>query len=107
MQIQVNTDNHIEGSAELTEQVEAIVSEKLGRLAQRITRVEVHLTDENSSTKSAADDKRCVMEARLKGLQPIAVTETDETLERSVIGAAQRLERAVKRTVDRLSDGRG
>lgn len=106
MQIQVNTDNHIEGSAELTEQVETIVAERLGRLAERITRVEVHLTDENSSTKSAANDKRCVMEARLKGLQPIAVTETDETLERSMTGAAQRLERAVRHALDRLSDKR-
>jgi ribosome-associated translation inhibitor RaiA len=107
MQIQVNTDKHIEGSAELTQQVETIVSERLGRLTEHITRVEVHLTDENSSTKSAANDKRCVMEARLKGLQPIAVTETDETVERSLIGAVQRLERAVKRTLDRQSDKRG
>jgi hypothetical protein len=59
MKIQINTDNHIEGSEELAEQAEATVESTLGHLAEHITRVEVHLSDENSD-KGGAHDKRCV-----------------------------------------------
>ncbi len=91
MQIQVNTDNHIEGSAELTRQVEAVVEETLGRFSDRITRVEVHLTDESSSSKARDNDKRCVMEARLAGLQPITVSHQGAALEQALDGAADKL----------------
>ncbi|MEL6796637.1 MAG: ribosomal subunit interface protein, partial [Planctomycetota bacterium] len=38
----------------------------LGYLADRLTRVEVHLGDENAH-KSGPADKRCLIEARPKG----------------------------------------
>ena len=74
MQIQVQTDNHTAGGVGLTRQVEAVVEGALERFGDRITRVEVHFTDENGSQKSSDSDKRCVMEARLAGLQPITVS---------------------------------
>ena len=107
MQIQVSTDNHIEGSEELSRDVEAVVEGALGRFADRITRVEVYLTDENSSSKSGDNDKRCVMEARLGGLQPITVTNQGGTLEHALNGAADKLERTLKRTLGRLDDPKG
>lgn len=64
MQIQVNTGHHVEGGEELTRQIEGVVEGALGRFSDRITRVEVHLTDENGSQKSGDSDKQCVMEAR-------------------------------------------
>ena len=107
MQIQVNTDNHIEGGAELTRQVEAVVEGTLGRFARQITRVEVHLTDESSSAKARDNDKRCVMEARLRGLQPIAVSHQGATLEQALDGAADKLEQTLDRTLGRLADSKG
>ena len=62
MQIQVNTDRHIEGTAKLTDEVETIVQHALARYDNRITRVEVFLSDENSSQKFGDSDKRCVIE---------------------------------------------
>jgi len=41
MQIQVNTDDNIEGRDELIAQVEADIRDGLSRFADRITRVEV------------------------------------------------------------------
>lgn len=101
MQIQVNTDNHTEGSAELTRQVEAVVEGALGRFGNRITRVEVHLSDENSSQKFGDKDKRCVMEARLAGLQPIIGSHQGSSLEQALAGAADTLEKTLKRTLAR------
>ncbi len=43
------------------------------RFSPQVTRVEVHLADENGE-KAIGDDKRCVMEARLGGLKPCAVS---------------------------------
>jgi len=101
MKIQVNTDNHIQGSAELTRQVEAVVQSALDRFSDRITRVEVHFSDENSSQKGGDNDKRCVMEARLAGLSPITVSHNGAAIEQALTGAADTLEKTLKRTLER------
>jgi ribosome-associated translation inhibitor RaiA len=107
MQIQVNTDNQIEGSEALNRQVEVVVAGALGRFGNRITRVEVHLSDQNSSQKAAQNDKRCVMEARLAGLQPITVSDQGSSLEQALDGAADKLVQSLTRTLGRLDDPKG
>lgn len=107
MQIQVHTDNHTSGSAGLTKKVDAIVADAMERFGDRITRVEVHLTDENGRQKSGDGDKRCVMEARLAGLQPITVSAQGSDLMQAVHGAVDKLEKTIERTLGRLDDTRG
>jgi ribosome-associated translation inhibitor RaiA len=107
MKIQVNTDNHIHGSEELTRQVVGVVEGTLDRFSNRITRVEVHLTDENSSAKSRGNDIRCVMEARPASQQPITVSHDAATLEEAVNGAAEKLEKTLDRTFGRMDDHKG
>ncbi|MGF1612703.1 MAG: HPF/RaiA family ribosome-associated protein [Gammaproteobacteria bacterium] len=106
MQIQVNTDSHIEGGAKLTRRVEVVIENAVGRFSDRITRVAVHLTDESSSAKDGDDDKRCVIEARLAGLQPIAVSHQGPALEQALSGAADKLEKSLRRMLGRLDDPR-
>jgi ribosome-associated translation inhibitor RaiA len=103
MIIQINTDNHIEGREALAEETSATVESTLGHLAEHITRVEVHLSDENSD-KGGAHDKRCMMEARLEGHQPIAVTDEAETIDQAIDGAAEKLKRSLDHTLGRLED---
>ncbi len=103
MIIQINTDNHIKASEELAEQAKATVESTLGHLTEHITRVEVHLSDENSD-KGGSDDKRCMMEARLEGQQPIAVTDEAETIDQAIGGAADKLKRMLDHTLGRLED---
>jgi len=103
MKIQINTDNNIEGGDELTQQTQAEVESALERFADHITRVEVHLSDENSSHKGGTD-KRCVMEARLEGMRPVAVTDQADHIEQAVNGAAEKLERLLDHELGRLSD---
>ncbi len=106
MQIQVHTDNHIKGSERLTQYVKATVESSLERFRDRITRVEVHLKDETSSSKSRENDKRCVMEARLAGLQPITISHEGTTLEQAIEGAADKMVKTLDRTLGRLDDSR-
>jgi ribosome-associated translation inhibitor RaiA len=107
MLVRVNTDNNIVGSDKLSQEVESIVTDVLGRFSDRLTRVEVHLADENSRAKGGQDDKRCTMEARVAGRQPIAVTEQSPSLMQAVTGAAEKLEKTLDRTLERLGDRKG
>jgi len=107
MQVQISTDNHIAGSEELTREVEAVVEGALGRFSDWLTRVEVHLSDENSSAKSRGDDKRCVMEARPEGHQPLSVSHQGATLAQALGGAAKKLARLLDGTKGRLDDPKG
>jgi ribosome-associated translation inhibitor RaiA len=101
MQVLVNSDHHITGSPSVSERVESIVMASVERFADRITRVEVHLNDVNGP-KHGERDKRCMMEARAAGLEPIAVTNEAPTLLEAIEGAGDKLERALEHTFGRL-----
>jgi len=105
MKIQLNTDVHINGTEALAAQVSATVEQALERFSDQVTRVEVHLSDENGG-KSGQQDQRCMLEARLEGRQPIAVTDHAATLEQAVNGATKKLARLLDSTLGRLHDHR-
>ncbi len=71
MQIQINYGD-IDGSDALGEAVEKAVHKELANVADRITRVEVHLRDDKQKRRGP-DDKRCLMEARIASERPLAV----------------------------------
>lgn len=107
MQIQINTDRNIDGHDGLTSHVTSVVQETLDQLSDHITRVEVHLADENGAKKAQTggrNDKRCMMEARLQGHPPLAVTAHADTLHQAIDGAANKLARLVESTLGRLHD---
>lgn len=91
MQIQINTDKNVSGHEALAQSVEDVLRRVLSRFSDQITRIEVHLSDENSAAKSGMTDKRCLLEVRLAGLQPIAVSEQAQTVGQAVTGAAQQM----------------
>ena len=103
MQIQVNTDKNIEMTAGLSSEIEALISESFDRFSERLTRVEVHLSDENGS-RAGQMDKRCKIEARLAGLQPVVTSHDDQTELQAVRGAADDMKRALTSLVDKLND---
>ena len=91
MKIQINTDKNIPGNEALTHSVETILEQVLARFSDQITRIEVHLSDENSAAKAGMVDKRCLLEVRLAGRQPASVSEQAQTVEQAVRGAAQKM----------------
>lgn len=101
MQIQVNSDNHIQGNIRLEQWVRSTVESTLERYDDSITRIEVHLRDENGD-KPGPHDKRCQMEARPKGHQPISVTHKAASLEQAIEGAAQKLNNALEHLYGKL-----
>ncbi len=105
MIIQFNTDHTIHSRAPLTAEVEAAVRSALSHYHDRISRVEVHLSDENGG-KGGGNDIRCVMEARPAGLQPLAVTHHAGELVEAIDGAAVKLKAALDHTLGRLEQHR-
>lgn len=101
MTIQFNTDNNIAGSEELRAPLISLISEELSRFSHQITRLEVHLTDENGP-KEGLNDKRCMIEARLEGMKPIAVTNHANTHEEAVEGAVDKLKTSLDTIFGRL-----
>jgi ribosome-associated translation inhibitor RaiA len=105
MQIQINTDHNIEGREALSAHIRSVVERALSHESRHITRVEVHVADENG-LKTAPKDIRCTMEARLEHHQPIAVTFDAATMHQAVDGAADKLARLVEHTLGKLRDER-
>ncbi len=103
MNIQVNTDHNIEGSAELDAFISATLATAFERYSQAITRIEVHLSDENAG-KTGANDKRCLLEARVANHQPIVVTHDADTIYQSIEESSDKLLRALDNMVGRLSN---
>lgn len=100
MQVQVNS-KHIQGSARLQEWVSATVTDQLDHFDDYLTRVEIHLSDENAH-KAGTDDKRCQIELRPKGHQAMSVTHKAESLEQAVNGAATKARHALEHLMGKL-----
>jgi ribosome-associated translation inhibitor RaiA len=102
MKIQVDTDAHIEGHEALAAHVRATAEHALKRFQEHLTRLEVHLSDQNGD-KAGPHNMRCVMEARLEGRPPIAATDDAQTLHQAVRGAADKLAKLIDSQLGRAA----
>ncbi|MET3114743.1 ribosome-associated translation inhibitor RaiA [Pedobacter sp. CG_S7] len=103
MTIQFNTDNNIAGKNELETHLTTIVADKLGRFSEHLTRLEIHLSDEDGS-KNGQNSIRCLLEARMEGRQPIAVNLSSNTSEQAVEGAIEKLKAALETIIGRMNN---
>lgn len=100
MQIQINSDNNIVIDKRKEEYFSSMIEKSLNRF-DGITRIEVHLSDENSE-KSGTDDKRCLLEVRMNNRQPIVVTNQSDTLEKSVTGSLEKIKSKIETILGKL-----
>ncbi|HMP06327.1 MAG TPA: hypothetical protein PJ982_08265 [Lacipirellulaceae bacterium] len=107
MQINVNSDNHVRMNDRSIDEVQAVLADALERFARRITRVEVHLSDVNGRGKGGDDDIRCALEARLAGMQPVAVSAQSGALSQALDAAAGKLVKLLERTLQKQDHPRG
>ena len=101
MIIQLNTDKNLAGTEKLKEYLNRSISEELSRFSHQITRVEVHLSDVNGP-KDGLNDKRCLIEVRLEGMKPIAVSNNANTHEQAIEGAIEKLKTSLETVIGRL-----
>ena len=105
MQIQVNS-NHTMNTGESFERwASTTLNESLNRFKDDITRIEVHMSDENAD-KTSADQKRCMLEARLAHHEPLAVSHHAPSQDEAFRGATEKLKRVLEHTLGKLRDRR-
>lgn len=103
MQIQINTDKTLNGHHRQQDYFTSEIAEGLKRYESHITRVEVHLKDENGR-KDGFNDMTCALEARIEGRQPIAVTSKAGTVELAVSGAIDKANAAIKTIIGKVQN---
>ncbi|MDR3527632.1 MAG: HPF/RaiA family ribosome-associated protein [Rhizomicrobium sp.] len=106
MLIQVNTDTNIEGSEKFVHYVEAELNRLLSRFRDGLSRLEIHLSDENGG-KPGANDKRCILEARRSSHSALVVRHDGATLQEAWTGAAKKLVHALESDLGRDTDHKG
>lgn len=103
MIVQLNTDKNIEGTKRLESFVSEKVSSGLKHFVENITRVEVHLSDQNAE-KGGKDDIQCKIETRLEGLQPILVVSKNESIEKSLGEAIDKMKAKLSTVKGKIKD---
>lgn len=103
MTIQFNADRNLTLHDEFRDKLTSLLTEKLSRFSDHITRLEVHLSDNNGS-KNGQDDKKCLLEARVEGRLPIAVTAYGGNYEYAVDGAIDKIKSSLDSIFGRLKD---
>ncbi len=103
MKIQFNTDKTINGDERQQHYFTSLIDEELQKYQSHITRIEVHLSDENGK-KEGISDIQCLLEARLEGRQPMAVSHQDDTVELAVSGALEKLKNALETILGRIQN---
>lgn len=106
MQVQVNTDDHIQGGESLAQWIQEEASTRLARFKENITRLEVFLTDLDGA-KSGVDDKRCRLEARVVSRQPVTVTADADKMAAAFVAAVEKMARALDADLGRVKDRNG
>lgn len=104
MKIHLNTDNHVQGDASLQRHAQDTVSTVLDRYAERISRIEVHVHDDNGRERTGnGQDKHCTIEARLHNLPPLAASDSADEVAAAVTGAARKLQRVIETAIGKAA----
>lgn len=102
MHIEISYQN-LPHSDALNEHIRQQLDSTIGRFADRVTRVEVHVGDVNAG-KSGPDDKRCMMEARPAGADPMVVEAHHSDLHTAIADAAGKLRRVLDKHYSKLAE---
>lgn len=101
MQILLNSDPNTDGGHLMADHLQKVVQDAMAHFAERVTRVEAHLSDVNSQAKSSDGDIHCTLEARLVGLDAIAVKDQAGNAHQAIEGAVRKLKRAVGTAIEK------
>ena len=100
MQVQINSPQESLPAA-FVELIENRVENALASYATRLTRVEIHFKDLNA--QKGGIDKRCLIEARPRGLDPVAADHESAEIADAFRGALDKLQRVLQRRFGKLS----
>lgn len=97
--IEINSQD-VERTDELDQFTRDRIQQALKHFADQITRVEVHLHDENGP--KGGTDKTCKLEGRPTGLEPLVVEQRSDNLHGAIREASGKLKRALRHELEKL-----
>lgn len=103
MNIQFNADSNLVLKEAFREKLKTMITSDLKRFDEFITRIEVHLGDENGQ-KHGREDKKCLLEARPKNKQPVAVTAYAANYEIAVKEASEKLKKTLGTALEKMQN---
>ncbi|MET4082155.1 ribosome-associated translation inhibitor RaiA [Pedobacter sp. UYP30] len=103
MTIQLNADKNLTIHSDYEAQMSEKLENELKRFSEHITRLEVHLSDENGS-KEGQEDKKCLIECRVEGKQPMAATDFGNSYDQALNGAVGKLKNALTTMIGKLKE---
>jgi len=103
MKIQFNTNKNINGDEKHQNYFSNLIEKKLIRYQSHVSRIEVYITDQNGK-KEGLDDILCLLEARIEGIQTIAVSDQADSIEQAVSGATEKLKTALETILGRMQN---
>jgi len=103
MKIKFNTDKTVSGEERNEKHFTSLIKEGLKRFESHLTRVEVHMSDENGK-KEGLKDMKCLLEARIEGKQPIVVSYQAARPELAVYGAVEKLKSSLDSIIGRMQE---
>jgi len=103
MIIQLNADKNLTIHEAYETQISEKLSKDLERYNDHITRLEVHLSDENGN-KSGQNDKKCLLEAKMEGKPPIVTSDLGNTYDLALKGATEKLKHAIGTVVSKMQE---
>ncbi|PZR36422.1 MAG: hypothetical protein DI538_13905 [Azospira oryzae] len=102
MIFQFNTDRTIHGDQQQQEYFETLITQEINRYRNHISRIDVHLSDENGNKKGGTK-VRCLLEAQILHNPPIVVIDQSNTVDLAVAGALRKLKTSLERIHERYS----
>ena len=103
--VQIKTDNQIKSDADANQRLEQRIRAKLKRFEQRLSHVELHVSDANGN--KGGNDKRVSLELRPAGHVPIAVHADAHRVETAVTAAIDKAARALSHALERQKASTG
>ena len=103
MQVQVHTDDNIQGGESLAHWIQEETTARLSRFRDHITRVEIFLADV-AAGKVSANERRCRLEARPAGRPPVTVTAEADKIADAFTAAIDKLMHALDADLGRIKD---
>ncbi|MEC5292716.1 hypothetical protein VSX64_19030 [Aurantimonas sp. C2-6-R+9] len=105
MDIEIRTDSNIDGDADMVEKAKNEVEKSLGRFDAHVTSIHIHFSDA-SAGKEGLEDIQCMIEARMEGRKPEAVTEKASTTDKALGSAIGKMRRLLDSEIGKMRDAR-
>lgn len=106
IQVLVHSDSSTRSAAPTAEHLTTVIGDALAHVAGQVMQVEAHLSDRNAPAKLGSAGIRCTLQAHLKGLNAVFVSDDGADVHQAVTGAVRKLRRAVDSAIDRHEPAR-